>query len=96
MENTQKSRTETYEFIGKLAVALYSQRIVMSLSALNTVLENNKLEPYGNCRGLGQGLTAACNYWDKKEKDEGLLPVTHNAIANVFVDRKGDSAWMNY
>ncbi len=96
MENVQKSRTGTYEFIGKLAVALYSQRIVMSLSALNTVLENNKLEPYGNCRGLGQGLTAACNYWDKKEGDAEMLPVTHNAIANVFVDRKGDSAWMNY
>lgn len=96
MEDNQNSRIETYEFIGKLAVALYSQHIIMSLSTLNTVLETNKLEPYGNCRGLGQGLAAACKYWDKKEEKSEMLPVTHNAIANVFVDRNNDSAWMKY
>ncbi len=96
MENNQNSRIETYEFIGKLAVALYSQRIVMSLSALNAVLEDNNLEPYGNCRGLGQGLAAACKYWDQKEAESDMLPVTHNAIANTFVDREKGYAWMKY
>jgi len=96
MENNQNSRIETYEFIGKLAVALYSQGIIITLSTLNAILKDYNLEPYGNCRGLGQGLAAACKYWDKKEAESGMLPVTHNAIANTFVDRNKEAAWMNY
>jgi len=68
----------------------------MSHFIRSEVSEYNGFEPYGNCRGLEQGLSAACGYRDKKEQESAMLPVTHNAIANVFVDRKGDSAWMNY
>lgn len=76
-----------YEFIGSLAIALYSKKIPISLSALNQVLSDNGLENYGNNRGLAAGVSAAYRYWEKKD------PVVHHAIAFTYRDRDGDLPW---
>lgn len=96
-----EDKKQIYEFIGRLAQVLYPLPVtshaamshaVMSFTTLNRMLEENEYKPYGCNLALGQGLSAACRYWDEKEQSEGLS-VTHNAIANVFVDRNGDYAW---
>jgi hypothetical protein len=47
-----------YEFIGELAIALYSKKIQISLSSLNQILQD-KGAAYGNNRGLASGVAAA-------------------------------------
>lgn len=49
------STNEVYEFIGDLAIALYSKKIQISLSSLNQILED-KGWGYGNNRGLAAGV----------------------------------------
>jgi hypothetical protein len=49
------NKDETYDFIGELAIALYSQKIQISLSALNAILED-KGAAYGSNRGLASGV----------------------------------------
>lgn len=80
---------EIYEFIGDLAISLYSKKIKISLSSLNQILED-KNAGYGNNRGLASGVGAAYRYW--KEKD----PVVHHAIAYTFNDKDGEPAWLKY
>lgn len=80
------SKKKTYDFIGELAIALYSKKIQISLSALNAILKDKGNE-YGNNRGLGAGISAAWKYW--KEKD----PVIHHAIAHTFVNKNGNPQW---
>jgi hypothetical protein len=76
-----------YEFIGNLAIALYSKKITISLSALNQVLSDNRLESYGSNRGLAAGVSAAYRYWEKTD------PVVHHAIAYTYRDQDGNLAW---
>ncbi len=80
---------EIYEFIGDLAISLYSKKIKISLSALNQILADKGVE-YGNNRGLASSVGAAYRYW--KEKD----PVIHHAIAYTFNDKDGEPAWIKY
>ena len=79
-------KSEVYDFIGELAIALYSKKIQISLSALNEILRD-KGEDYGNNRGLGAGVSAAWRHW--KDKD----PVIFHAIAQTFTDKNGDLPW---
>ena len=46
---------EVYEFIGELAISLYSKKIKISLTALNAILKDKNAE-YGNNRGLASGV----------------------------------------
>jgi hypothetical protein len=77
---------ETYEFIGELAISLYSKKIKISLSALNAILQDRN-SAYGSNRGLAAGVSAAYRYWKIKD------PVIHHAIAFTFNDKNGDPAW---
>jgi len=79
-------KEEIYDFIGELAIALYSKKIQISLSSLNSILRDKGAE-YGNNRGLGSGVSAAWRHW--KEKD----PVIHHAIAYTFRDKDGNIPW---
>jgi hypothetical protein len=81
------SKIETYDFIGELAIALYSKKIQISLSSLNEILKD-KSSDYGNNRGLGAGVSAAWRHW--KEKD----PVIYHAIAHTFTDKHGNLPWL--
>ena len=77
---------EIYEFIGELAIALYSKKIQISLSSLNQILDD-KGNGYGNNRGLASGVSAAYRYWEEKD------PVIHHEIAYTYTDRNGDLSW---
>lgn len=68
---------ESYEFIGHFAIALYTQRIKIRLSALQKVL-NDKGANYGGGISMGKALSAAYNHW--KERDWAI----HHAIAASF------------
>ena len=83
------STQEVYEFIGELAISLYSKKIKISLSALNAILKDKNAE-YGSNRGLASGVSAAYRFW--KDKD----PVVHHAIAYTFNDKDGEPAWSKY
>ena len=78
--------TEKYDFIGELAIALYSKKIQISLSSLNSILKD-KGAGYGNNRGLAAGVSAAWRHWEK------LDPVIHHAIAHTYVDKAGRPPW---
>lgn len=80
------NREEIYDFIGTLAVALYSQKIRISFSALNSILADKGAE-YDNNRGLAAGVSAAWRHWEKKD------PVIHHAIAFTFRDKDGNISW---
>ena len=77
---------EVYDFIGDLAIALYSKKIQITLSALNRILEDRGWG-YGNNRGLASGVSASCRYWEKKD------PVIHHAIAYSYLNRNGQLPW---
>lgn len=79
----------TYELIGELAICLYSKKIKISLTALNSILHDRGLS-YDSNRGLAAGVSASYRYW--KEKD----PVVHHAIAYTYNDKDGEPAWMKY
>lgn len=83
---------KTYEFIGRLALILFSQNIRMSFSALRQVLQDNGLSKYGSSRAMARGLSAAYRRWQAKEKDRGISATAH-AIAHTFVDRNGNHPW---
>lgn len=80
------TQEEVYDFIGQLAIALYTSKIKISLNALNTILADNGAE-YASNRGLAKGVATAYKRW--KEKD----PVIHHAIAFTYVDRNGELPW---
>lgn len=60
-----KRGQESYEFIGELAIALYSQKIKIRISTLNKIL-NDKGAEYKSGRGMGRVVSAAYRYWAKK------------------------------
>ena len=71
---------EAYEFIGKLAIALYTQNIKLRLGTLQKIL-NDKGAAYGGGIGMGKVVTAAYKHWEKKDW------VIHHAIAASFTGR---------
>jgi len=79
---------ETYDFIGNLSVALYSQDIQISLTSLRSILDDRDMT-YGNERGMGAGVSAAYTYWKENKED----PVVHHAIAHTYVDQEGELPW---
>lgn len=81
------TKEEVYEFIGELALCLYSKKITLSLSALNVILKDRHVI-YSSNRGLASGLGGAYRYWETKD------PVVHHAIAYIYNDKKGKPAWM--
>ena len=50
MEKEPNLENRTYEFIGRLALVLFSQNIKMSYATLIKVLEENNLDSYGSER----------------------------------------------
>lgn len=80
------NKEEIYEFIGELAISLYSKKIQISLSALNAILADKGAE-YGNNRGLASGVSAAYRHWANKD------PVVHHSIAFTFRNKDGGLAW---
>ena len=95
MEKEPNLENRTYEFIGRLALVLFSQNIKMSYSTLIKVLEDNNLDSYGSERGMASGIAAAYRRWEDIEKD-CRIPTTCCAIANTFVNREGVPEWINY
>lgn len=83
---------KTYEFIGRLALILFSQNIRMSFSSLRQVLKDNGYQNYATTRGMARGLSAAYRRWQAKEKDRGIS-VTADAIAHTFVGKYGNHPW---
>lgn len=79
-------KEEVYEFIGELAIALYSKKIQISLSSLNAILADKKAQ-YGSNRGLAAGVAGAYRYWKGKD------PVVHHSIAFTYRDKDGGLAW---
>ena len=64
MEKEKSIENKTYEFIGRLALVLFSQNIKMSYSSLIQVLKDNGYESYGNERGMAAGISAAYKRWE--------------------------------
>lgn len=83
---------KTYEFIGRLALILFSQNIRMSFTTLRQLLKDNGYQNYGTARGMARGLSAAYRRWKAKEKDRGIS-VTAEAIAHTFVGKYGNHPW---
>lgn len=86
---------KTYEFIGRLALVLFSQNIKMSYTSLIQVLIDNGFEAYGNERGMASGISAAYHHWEEVEAD-CKIPTTCGAIANTFVNKDGYPSWLDY
>ena len=77
---------EIYDFIGELAIALYSKKIQISLGSLRArMLDKGK--DYVNNRGMASAVSAAYRRW--KEKD----PIIYYAIAYTYTDKEGNLAW---
>lgn len=74
---------EAYEFIGTLAIALYSQRIKLRLTTLQKIL-NDKGADYGGGIGMGSVVAAAYRYWQEKDW------VIHHAIAASFTGQNDE------
>lgn len=84
---------KTYEFIGRLALVLFSQNIKMSFTTLITLLKDNGLTEYQSGRAMAAGISAAYHRWEDIEKD-CRIPTTSGAIANTFVNQKGELSWL--
>lgn len=80
------TNNEIYDFIGELAIALYSKKIQISLGSLRTIMLD-KGKDYVNNRGMASAVSAAYRRW--KEKD----PVIYYAIAYTYTDKEGNLAW---
>ena len=91
----EEMANQTYEFIGRLALVLFSQNIKMSYTALIQVLKDNGLDEYGSERGMASGIKAAYLRWEAIEKD-CRIPATCGAIANTFVNKEGYPSWLDY
>ncbi|MBQ8779249.1 MAG: hypothetical protein IJZ49_05985 [Alistipes sp.] len=86
---------KTYEFIGRLALVLFSQNIKMSYTSLIQVLIDNGMATYGNERGMARGIAAAYHHWEKVEQN-AKITTTCGAIANTFVNKDGYPSWWDY
>ena len=81
-----RNNEEVYDFIGELAIALYSKKIRISLGALRTILAE-KGKDYNNNRGMASAVSAAYRRWKTKD------PVIYYAIAYTYTDKEGNLAW---
>lgn len=86
MAGTLNTSEEVYDFIGELAIALYSKKIQISLGSLRSILADRGKD-YNNNRGMATGVSAAYRRW--KDKD----PVVYHAIAYTYTDKDGNLAW---
>lgn len=77
---------EIYDFIGELAIALYSKKIQISLGSLRAVMLD-KGKDYVNNRGMASAVSAAYRRWKVKD------PVIYYAIAYTYTDKEGNLAW---
>ena len=77
---------EIYDFIGELAIALYSKKIQISLGSLRAIMLD-KGKDYVNSRGMASAVSAAYRRWKVKD------PVIYYAIAYTYTDREGNLAW---
>lgn len=82
----------TYEFIGRLALALFSQNIHITFTALRQILADNSLKIYNTNRGMARGVASAYKYWEKQERKRKISS-TCAAIADTFVDQYIHRAW---
>ena len=80
------TNNEIYDFIGELAIALYSKKIQISLGALRTIMLD-KGKDYVNNRGMASAVSAAYRRWKVKD------PVIYYAIAYTYTDKEGNLAW---
>ena len=78
-----KTGEESYEFIGQLAIALYTQKIKLRLTTLQKIL-NDKGADYGGGVGMGKVVSTAYEYWKKKDW------VIHHAIAASFTGQNDE------
>ena len=77
---------EVYDFIGELAIALYSKKIQISLGSLRAILLD-KGKDFGTNRGMASAVSAAYRRWEKKD------PIIYYAIAYTYTDKEGNLAW---
>ena len=70
MAGTLNTSEEVYDFIGELAIALYSKKIQISLGSLRSILADRGKD-YNNNRGMATGVSAAYRRW--KDKDPVVL-----------------------
>lgn len=83
------TQDEAYEFIGKLAIALYAQGVQISLDSLQAILSDADREnEYAGGRGMASRISAAFEYWQRKGD-----PVIPAAIAHTYTDKHGKLAW---
>jgi hypothetical protein len=73
-----------YEFIGTLAVALYTYGIQIRISTLQKIV-NDKGAHYGGGIGVRSVVTAARTYWATHD------PTVYHAITYAFTDRNDES-----
>ena len=78
-----KKGQEAYDFIGQLAIALYTQKIKLRLTTLQKIL-NDQGAGYGGGIGMGKVVSAAYEYWKKKDW------VVHHAIAASFTGQNDE------
>lgn len=78
---------EIYDFIGNLAIALYSKSIQISLGALRAILLDKCGRDYVNNRGMASAVSAAYRRWEKKD------PIIYLAIAFAYTDKEGQLAY---
>ena len=95
MEKEPEMQNKTYEFIGRLALVLFSQNIKMSYATLIKLLVDNGLDNYGNEKGMASVIAAAYRRWEEIEKNN-RIPTTCGAIANTFVNKDGYPSWLDY
>lgn len=74
---------EAYEFIGKLAIALYPHGIKIRLPALQKILHDRGAYD-GMGVGMGQVVAAAHRHWEQRD------PVIYHAIAQAFIGQNGE------
>jgi len=80
------TKKERYKYIGKLAIALSSKDIKITLTSLNQILKDENAD-CGNNRGLAKVVRTAYDYF-KKENAK-----TSSAIANTFTNQYGKPCW---
>ena len=77
---------EIYDFIGELAIALYSKKVQISLGSLRAIMLD-KGKDYVNNRGMASAVSAAYRRWKTKD------PIIYYAIAYTYTDKEGNLAW---
>ena len=83
----EMTNEEIYDFIGNLAIALYSKNIQISLGALRAILLDKCGKDYVNNRGMASAVAAAYRRWEKKD------PIIYLAIAFAYTDKEGQLAY---